>query len=178
MMANFFKYHKIWYWGNSEKSFEINKNVKLVHVLQYISVQQRFFKLCFQTALSLLVYVWRTLTFDHWTCYSSQFGCFVSNKMEVCLTKGDDLLVYTCSTSWPTNRLNNGQVLKKNILGEGGKKYTRLTLLLNFLILAFTEFWLTYVIAMFLNEGSLTATAFVAGKISIFLLEMFMLCYL
>lgn len=110
MMANFFKYHKIWYWENSEKSFEINKNVKLVHVLRYISVQQRFFKSCFQTALSLLVYVWRTLTFDHWTCYSSQFWCFVSNKMEVCLTKGDDLLVYTCSTSWPTNQLNNGQV--------------------------------------------------------------------
>lgn len=101
------EYHKIWYW---EKSFEINKNVKLVHVLRYISVQQRFFKICFQTALGLLVYVWRTLTFDHWTCYSSQFGCFVSNKMEVCLTKGDDLLVYTCSTSWPTNQLNNEQV--------------------------------------------------------------------
>lgn len=101
------EYHKIWYW---EKSFEINKNVKLVHVLQYISVQQRFFKICFQTALSLLVYVWRTLAFDHWTCYSSQFWCFVSNKMEVCLTKGDDLLVYTCSTSWLTNQLNNGQV--------------------------------------------------------------------
>lgn len=120
--------------------------------------------------------------FDLWPLnllQQSEFGCFVSNKMEVCLTKGDDLLVYTCSTSWPTNQLNNGQVLKKiYILGEGGNKYTRLTLLLNFLILAFTEFWLTYVIAMFLNEGSLTATAFVAGKISIFLLEMFMLCYL
>lgn len=76
-------------------------------------------------------------------------------------------------TNWTIDRCK-----KKNILGEGGKKYTRLTLLLNFLILAFTEFWLTYVIAMFLNEGSLTATAFVAGKISIFLLEMFMLCYL
>lgn len=56
------EYHKIWYW---EKSFEINKNVKLVHVLQYISVQQRFFKICFQTALSLLVNVWGSLTFDH-----------------------------------------------------------------------------------------------------------------
>lgn len=87
--------------------------------------------------------------------------------------------------SWSTpvlqaNQLTNWTMdrCKKKYIGGGGKKYTRLTLLLNFLILAFTEFWLTYVIAMFLNEGSLTATAFVAGKISIFLLEMFMLCYL
>lgn len=66
---------------------------------------------------------------------------------------------------------------KKNILGEGGKKYIRLILLFNFFILVFIEFWLIYVIVMFLNEGSFIVIAFVVGKILIFLLEMFMLCY-
>lgn len=172
MMANFSVYHKIWYW---EKSFEINKNVKLV--LRYISVQQRFFKICFQTALSLLVYVWRSLTFDHWTCYSKvNLGALYQIRWkpnEGWWSLG--LHLFYKLTNKPTEQWTG---VKKKYIGGGGKKYTRLTLLLNFLILAFTEFWLTYVIAMFLNEGSLTATAFVAGKISIFLLEMFMLCYL
>lgn len=172
MMANFSVYHKIWYW---EKSFEINKNVKLV--LWYISVQQRFFKICFQTALSLLVYVWGSLTFDHWTCYSKvNLGALYQIRWkpnEGWWSLG--LHLFYKLTNKPTEQWTG---VKKKYIGGGGKKYTRLTLLLNFLILAFTEFWLTYVIAMFLNEGSLTATAFVAGKISIFLLEMFMLCYL
>lgn len=147
------------------------------YYVRYISVQQRFFKIYFQTALSLLVYVWRSLTFDHWTCYSKvNLGALYQIRWkpnEGWWSLG--LHLFYKLTNKPTEQWTG---VKKNILGEGGKKYTRLTLLLNFLILAFTEFWLTYVIAMFLNEGSLTATAFVAGKISIFLLEMFMLCYL
>lgn len=98
--------HKIWYW---EKSFEINENVKLV--LRYISVQQRFFKNMFSDSTESISQCLEK--FDLWPLnllQQSEFGCFVSNKMEVCLTKGDDLLVYTCSTSWPTNQLNNGQV--------------------------------------------------------------------